>query len=48
LITVVIGKLCQGEVLIPVLATIDRTSHYHMFKNLIYPLGLTISLRVVS
>jgi hypothetical protein len=43
LITVVISKLCQGEVLIPVLATIDRISPQHIFKNLIYPLGLTIS-----
>jgi hypothetical protein len=48
LITIVISKLCQGEVLILVLAIIDRTSSQHIFKNMIYPLGLTISLWVVS
>jgi hypothetical protein len=47
LIAIVVRKLDQGETLIPACTIVNNTSSEHVFKNLINPFILAISLRMI-
>jgi hypothetical protein len=48
LITVIVRELGQWQTLVPFVRVVPYTSSEHMLKNLIYPLCLTIGLRMIS
>jgi hypothetical protein len=48
LITVVVRELSQWQTLVPFVRVVQYISSEHILKNLIYPLCLTISLRMIS
>jgi hypothetical protein len=48
LITVVERELSQWQTLVPFVREVQYTSSEHILKNLIYPLCLTIGLRMIS
>jgi hypothetical protein len=48
LITVVVRELGQWQKLVPFVRVVQYTSSEHICKNLIYPLCLTIGLRMIS
>jgi hypothetical protein len=48
LITIIVGELSIRQTLIPTSSILQSTSSQHVFYNLIHPLGLTISLRMIS
>jgi hypothetical protein len=48
LITVVVRELRQWQTLVPLVRVVQYTTSEHILKNLIYPLYLTIGLRMVS
>jgi hypothetical protein len=48
LVTIVIGKLCIRQSLIPSGLILQRTGSQHVFKDLIGPFGLTIYLRMIG
>jgi hypothetical protein len=48
LITVVVRELSQWQTLVPSVRVVHYTSSEHILKNLIYPLCLTIGLRMIS
>jgi hypothetical protein len=48
LITVVVRELNQWQTLVPLARVVQYTSSKHILKNLIYPLCLSIGLRMVS
>jgi hypothetical protein len=47
LITVVVRELSQRKTLVPFVGVVQHISAEHILKNLIYPLCLTIGLRVI-
>jgi hypothetical protein len=48
LITIVVRELSQWQTLVPLVWVVQYISSKHILKNLIYPLYLTIGLRMVS
>jgi hypothetical protein len=48
LIIIVVTELSQWQTLVPFVRVVQYTSSKHILKILIYPLCLTISLRMVS
>jgi hypothetical protein len=48
LITIVVRELSQSQTLVPFVWVVQYTSSEHILKNLIYPLCLTIDLRMIS
>jgi hypothetical protein len=48
LITIVVRELSQWQTLVPFVWVVQYTSSEHILKNLIYPLCLTIGLRMIS
>jgi hypothetical protein len=48
LLTVVVRELDQRQTLVPFVRVVQYTSSEHILKNLIYPLYLTIGLRMIS
>ena len=48
LITVVVGELGEGKILFPTFTEGDETCPKHVLQNLVYPFGLTISLKMIS
>jgi hypothetical protein len=48
LIAIVIREFSIWQTLIPTLSILHSTGSQHIFKNLIYPFVLTISLRMIS
>jgi hypothetical protein len=48
LIPIVVRELSQCQTLVPFIWVVQYTSSEHILKNLIYPLSLTIGLRMIS
>jgi hypothetical protein len=48
LIIVVVRELSQGQTLVPFVLVVQYTTSDHILQNLIYPLCLTICLRMIS
>jgi hypothetical protein len=47
LIAIVVRELSQRQTLVPFVRVVQYTSSEHILKNLIYPLCLTIDLRMI-
>jgi hypothetical protein len=48
LVTVVVGELLIWETLIPATTMLKGTSSQHILQNLIFPLSLSIGLRMIG
>jgi hypothetical protein len=48
MVAIVVGELGIRQTLIPTSSILQWTSSQHVFYNLIYSQGLTISLRMIS